>query len=107
MWTTVQRYEEAEDSARIKAEQELGQNRPARDQEPREKGRSAFDQFNKGRLELKVDESQFVPLTKSRIDVLSLNKDVLQPPPPLQAPAHKCNKTMWCDFHNDHSHRTE
>lgn len=88
MWTTVQKYIAVEDSARRKAEQESNHSKSAREPEPRERGKSAFVRLNKGRLEPKVDESHLTPLMKSRTDILSLNKDVLRPPPPLQAPMH-------------------
>lgn len=73
----------------------------------RDKGRSTFDRLNKGQLESKVDASQLTPLTKSCTNILSLNKNVLRPPPPLQAAPHKRDKSKWYDFHGDHGHRTE
>lgn len=79
MWITVQKYVATEDNARRKSKQEVGLRKSdqGKTRDRGDKGRSAFDRLNKGRLELKVDASQLIPLTKSRTDILRLNKDVL------------------------------
>lgn len=85
MWTTVQKYVATKDSARRKTEQEANprKSNTGKARNRADKGRSAFDRLNKGRLEQKIDASQLIPLTKSSTDILSLNKDVLRPPLPM------------------------
>lgn len=67
----------AEDSAQRKADQEAGLKRSEQAKTRDDKGRSAFDKLNMGRLEPKVNASQLTLLNTSCTDILILNKDVL------------------------------
>ncbi|PWA48159.1 retrotransposon gag domain-containing protein [Artemisia annua] len=55
-----------------------------------------------------VHKPSFTPLIKSpaQIYVTLEGKAALRPPPRMFAPAHRRDRTRYCEFHNDHGHDT-
>ncbi|PWA71117.1 retrotransposon gag domain-containing protein [Artemisia annua] len=55
-----------------------------------------------------VHKPSFTPLIKSPAEIYATSegKAVLRPPPRMFAPAHRRDRTRYCEFHNDHGHDT-
>ncbi|PWA50478.1 retrotransposon gag domain-containing protein [Artemisia annua] len=50
----------------------------------------------------------FTPLLKTPAEIYATSegKSLLRPPPRMFAPAHRRDRTRYCEFHNDHGHDT-
>lgn len=87
IWKVVQTFAIADNTMRHKIELENHERRGEERTKPTAHTKpNVFDKINKGRIEPQVTPNDLTPLTRTRTEILTLYRDLLRLPAPLQAP---------------------